>query len=222
MEYEGVPLPPESELPTALVGPDRPRLVRAAVVHAFFAHQVINACTAMLADERGEWRGTAIRVGHGLLARALAEPLAAVILSDSKDFYDVLDPVGRHGTLAESAVAFLAEVPSAGHPGARAALRHAMGRPALAPLAWKVVGGEDPDAVLPHLAALLTAHPGLAAEAGTRFALLFSDRCEEATTQVAGLPEATRRVFGAALEKHLLRIHAVKRWVQCRRILFGT
>lgn len=219
MEFEGAPLPTAAELPLALVEGDRPRLVRAAVVHAFFAGQVITACTAMLDDPRPGGRGTALQVGHALQARAMADAVAAKILSDSKDFYGVPDPVGRHGSLAAAAVAFLAEVPSPGHAQARLALRQALAHPELAPLAWKVV--VEPDAILPHLATLLITRPDLAAEAGTRFALLATDRCEEAATVVASLPEGTRRAFAAALEKHLLRIHAVKRWVHCRRILLG-
>ncbi|MEZ4472419.1 MAG: hypothetical protein R3F60_16820 [bacterium] len=86
-------------------------------------------------------------------------------------------------------------------------------------LAWKVA--DAPAAILPHLAALLTEHPALAGEAGTRFALLFGEHCEAAAAAVAPLPAPTREAFAAALEKHLLRVHAVKRWVACRRLLLG-
>lgn len=218
--FEGVPWP--TDLPAALLDADqRARWVRAAVVHASFAGDVITACTAMLAAEAPEARSVAIQVGRALLARALTTPLAAAILADDPAFAATPDP-GRPGwTLAQSALALVAEVASPGHREARAALRHALGRPDLMALAWRVVGGEDADAVLPHLPELLRTHPELADEVGTRFALLFTDRCEEAAQAAAGLPEATRRALGAALEKHLLRIHAVKRWVACRRALFG-
>ncbi|MCB9547217.1 MAG: hypothetical protein H6706_15405 [Myxococcales bacterium] len=220
-DFEGAPLPAGDALAQALQGDaaSRARLVRAAVVHAPFAAAVVATCQALFADGAPRPRGAAIHAAHALLARALIGPLAEAVAADA--LVGVADPFQPGRSLAYSALLYLAEVAPPWDARARAALAHGLSQPELRPLAWRVIGADAPEAVLPHLGALLTEQPALADEVGTRFALLFPTHCEAAAAAVAPLPLATREAFAAALEKHLLRVHAVKRWVACRRLLLG-
>lgn len=96
-----------------------------------------------------------------------------------------------------------------------------MGVPELRVEAWRVMAADDGEGPLPHLADFLREHPHLAGPVATQYALVHQSLCEAAATAVAPLPEDLRRAFAASLQKHLMRIHSVRRWVTCRRILFG-
>ncbi|MEZ4464710.1 MAG: hypothetical protein R3F43_09465 [bacterium] len=78
----------------------------------------------------------------------------------------VPDPFQPGRTLAHSALLYLAEVAPPWDARARAAVAGGLAHAEVRALAWKVA--DAPAAILPHLAALLTEHPALAGEAGTR------------------------------------------------------
>lgn len=222
-EFEGRPAPEPARLGLALADDaDRARLVRAAVVHAPFAAAVLDACRALLTAETPRDRAAAVHVAHALGARPLVDPVCAALAEAPDGFVGVPDPLGPDGaTLALTALRFLIEVALPDHPGTRRALRDAMAIDELRVEAWHALGARDPEAVLPHLGALLTQAPRLAGAVATRFALVHTPHVEAAARAVAPLPEETRRAFAADLEKHLRRIFAIRRWVTCRRILFG-
>lgn len=219
-EFEGRRTPPaeglRAALPALVRGPERAWIVRAAVVSAPLADAALEAAESML-DGPPDDKSAALIVAHGLLGRRLVAPLADRMTSDG--WLGVPDPAAPRSTLAQQALRFV--VDAIGPRRARPILERAIAVPELRVLAWGALAGEAPDLVLPHLAALLTEAPGLAPDVATRFALVHTARCHEACRAISGLPEPTRRAFGLALEKHLRRIFAIRRWAECRRILFG-
>ncbi|MCB9553327.1 MAG: hypothetical protein H6705_15890, partial [Myxococcales bacterium] len=145
--------------------------------------------------------------------------LLAALRDHPADWIAIPDPEHPDRTLAQAALRLALTL--AGPRRLADTLRWALTVPELAPDAWHALGADDPDAVLPHLAALLTTTPALAPAVATRFALVHTARSADACRALAPLPEATRRAFAAALEKHLRRVSALRQWITCRRILFG-
>ncbi len=220
--WDGGPLPAGDALRAALCDPAaRPRLVRAAVVDAAFAAEVDGWVPALLADPDPQARGAALLLAQALCGRHHAARISAALRDDAAALVGIADPAQPGQTLALSALRYLVSIPGPRHRAARPGIQASLAHPELRVEAWRAMADDEPEAVLPHVAALLRAAPELADPVATRFALVHTAHVEAAAAEVAGLPEATRRAFGAALEKHLKRIFAVKRWVACRRILFG-
>lgn len=219
-EHEGRQTPPAARLADALPalvrGADRPWLVRAAVVSASLADAALDCAEAMLDGDAVD-KSAALAVARSLLGRRLVGPVTARLVTEG--WRGVPDPASPSSTLAQQGLRFVIE--AVGPRRARAALEQAIAVPELRIEAWGALAGEAAEPVLPHLAELLTEAPGLAADVATRFALVHTARCRDACRAIKGLPEATRRDFAAALEKHLRRIFEIRMWAECRRILFG-
>ncbi len=211
-EFEGRLAPGSSELGEALgVEADRAWLVRAAVVYPPVADAVARSCERWLREEdASRWR-LALELVGALGVRSLVDCLAERLPAFAAD--DV--------AVARDALTLVVALASPGRASRRETLRWALGTPELRVLAWGALGADDPEAVLPHLGELLRQAPELAGEVGRRFALIHTPHCHDAARAVASLPEATRRAFAAELEKHLRRVFQIRRWAECRRILFG-
>lgn len=228
LQFEGRPLPAVDELADHLIASDRGErawLVRAAVVHGPLAGALTSVARAMLADPRPRARAAAIEVAEALLLRSLVGPLAAELRADpgraDARWLGVPDPLAPERSLARAAFEFVLLAAPRGRADVQGLIRWAMAVPELRVPAWHALGNEAPEAVLPHLGALLIEAPELAEAVATRFALVHTEHCHDAARAVAPLPEATRRAFADALSKHLKRIFSVRRWAECRRILFG-
>ena len=220
--FEGRVLPDDAALLTAISGDaaNRGWLVRAGVVDPPFASALLAAARAGLADPSAQVRGAALQVADALLARPLLDRVVDCLIDAPHAWFGVTDPV-TGGTLAQGALRFVERAAPPGHPARARVLRAALPVPEVRVQAWRALGADDPAAVLPHLATLLTDAPGLADELATRLALLHLDLCEPACVALADAPESVRRAFANPLERHLKRIFAIKRWVACRRALFG-
>jgi hypothetical protein len=214
--FEGKALPAGPALAEALRGEARAWLVRAAVSDAAFADAVLAAADGLLA---GDAPAVALHLYRALAARTRLAHVAAAFTADPPRFVGVPDALAPGRTLAQTALAFVADVAPRAHP-ARELLRRAMAVPELRREAWQALA-DDGEGPLPHLADLIREHPQLAGPVATRYALVHTPLCEAAARAAAALPDEPKRAFGAALQKHLMRIHAVRRWVECRRILFG-
>ena len=201
----------------------RPRWVQACVEDAALARHAIERAEAHLADADAEARALAVTLGRALLSRTLARRTAETMLAQPALYYGHVDTVGPEApvSLALSAVRLVAVGRTAGMAPAHALLRSAMRQPETRREAYLAVAEEDADAAVEEVEALLAQSPDLATAVGTLFALRHTPRCEDAARGVARLPEPTRVVFAEALHKHLDRVHAIKRWVACRRILLG-
>jgi len=201
----------------------RPRWVQACVEDAALAREVIDRAAGELAAPRVDARALAVTLGRALLSRTLARHAAQVMLAQPTLYYGHLDTVGPDAptSLAVSAVRLVAVGRTAGMVPAHALLRAAMQRDETRREAYLAVAEEDADAAVRELAPLLAQCPELSVAAGTLFALRHTARCEDAAQAVATLPEGTRVAFAGALHKHLDRVHAIKRWVACRRLLLG-
>lgn len=216
--FEGRPLPLPEGLGAALIGADRAWLVRAAVVHGDFARALADAARVSLSARDPRARAAALAVVEALSARAVVGAVIDAVRGAPGDWVGVPDVIAG-GTLAQTALRLAVE--SWGARRAADFARWALGVPELRVDAWRALGAEDPHIVLPHLAVLLSEAPALAGEVATRFALVHGEQCVAACDAIAGLPMETRRAFGATLEKHLRRVFAIRRWVECRRALFG-
>lgn len=216
------PAAPEPADPTAALAArlttDRAALIRAAVVDPALADAVTAAALTHLTAPAPQ-RAAALQALRALAARGAVPALIAALRAHPADWLAIPDPENPPRTLAQTALHLALTL--AGPHRLTDTLRWALTIPELAPDAWHALGADDPDAVLPHLAALLTAAPALAPAVATRFALVHTPRCEDACRALAPLPEATRRAFAATLEKHLRRVAAIRRWITCRRLLFG-
>lgn len=220
--FEGRALP-DAAACAALIragGDDRAWLVRAAVVHATVADAVVAASEALLTDDDAS-RGAALATLRALASRGSVPAVIEALRAAPERWIGALDREDPTRTLAQAALRLAIELAGPRRPAVADALRWAIAVPELRLDAWHALGADAPDAVLPHLGALLQATPALAEAVATRFALVHTERCEDACHAIAALPETTRRAFAAPLEKHLRRISAIRRWVGCRRILFG-
>lgn len=219
--FEGHQIPTREALADALLDDRRrPWLVRAAVENAGLADAVDEIAIGLLASDDPHARGVALQLGRALMTRAL---ISAVLkaLERPEGLVGCPDPQQPRQTLAQSAVDYLVEVRPRGHRAIERALRAAMAFPELRTRVWDALSGEDPEAMLPHLAELIEQAPELARAVATRYALVHTEHCEAASEAVIDLSPELKAAFGEALNKHLTRIHAIKRWVACRRILFG-
>ncbi len=201
----------------------RPGVVRACVEDAGLARRVADLAIDHLGAERVDDRALAVNLGRALLARRVARHAAERMLATPTDFYGHVDRIAAEApvSLALSTVRLVAVGRTTSMAAASALLRAALEHAETRREAFLAVAEHDADAALEHLAALLEAHPDLAGAVGTLFALEHTTRCEDAARQVAPLSKGTREVFAEALHKHLDRVHSIKRWVACRRILFG-
>lgn len=220
--WDGAPIPQGLALREALLDDaQRPRLVRAGVVDHQVAQAIDDWVVDLLGDPDPRARGVALQLAHAGGARWHARPVARALAERAADFVGVPDPIQPGQSLGQSALRYLVAVPGAGHSAARSGLAAALAHGELRLEAWRGLADQDPAVLLPHVADLLRQDPALAEPVATRFALVHTDHAEAVCAEVAGLPEATRRAFAQALEKHLKRIFQVKRWVVCRRVLFG-
>jgi hypothetical protein len=219
--YEGRPVPPD--LREALLGdaPTRAWIVRAAVAHPGLADALLAEAAALVAEPEPLARAVGVQVLRALAARPRVGAVCDAFAAAPERFVGVPDPLFPERTLAQSALAFVTEAAPRTHAGARALLRRGLGVPELRVEAWRALAADDGESPLPHLADLIRQHPQLAGPVATQYALVHTALCERAAHAVADLPDEPKRAFAAALQKHLLRIHAVKRWVACRRVLFG-
>lgn len=215
--FEGRPLPEPDALGPALVGDDRGWLVRAAVVHADHAERLVEAAVGVLGDPDRRARAAALAVIRALGARGAVGAVVDAARAAPDEWVGVPDDI-EGGTLAQGALRLTVELWGPRRAGDFA--RWALAVPKLRVGAWRALGAEDPEIVLPHLGALLSEAPALADEVATRFALVHGEHCLAACHAIAGLPLATRRAFGVTLEKHLRRVFAIRRWVECRQVLF--
>lgn len=214
----------EADLWAALQSKEsRPGLVRDCVEDADLARRVADLAIAHLAAERVDDRALAVNLGRALLARRVARHAAERMLSTPADFYGHVDPIAPEApvSLALTTVRLVAVGRTTSMTAASALLRAALEHAETRREAFLAVAEHDADAALEHLGPLLEAHPDLAGAVGTLFALEHITRCEDAARKVAPLSKTTREAFAEALHKHLDRVHAIKRWVGCRRILFG-
>lgn len=219
-EFEGRPTPPPEDLvtvlPALLRSTRREWLLRAAVVSEPLAEAVIDAAEGLIgADVAG--RSCALFVARGLGARRLVPAVGRRLFG--KGWVGTADPAEPRRTLAQQGLRFIIE--AVGPTRSRAYLETAMAVPELQVIAYGALAAEEPQAILPHLGDLLVRNPGLAGDVATRFALVHTEHCEAAARAVSALPEPIRIEFGRALEYQLMRISEVKRWVACRRLLFG-
>ncbi len=208
----------------ALADPtQRPRWVQACVEDAALARQVLAHASTHSDSPDVAARALAVTLGRALLSRVMARRTAEVMLAQPALYYGHVDTVGPEApvSLALSAVRLVAVGRSPGMAPAHALLRAAMQHDETRREAYLAVAEEDADAAVRELAALLAQCPDLASAVGTLFALRHTSRCEDAARAVAPLPESTRVAFAGALHKHLDRVHAIKRWVACRRLLLG-
>lgn len=216
--FEGRPLPDADALGSVLVGDDRAWLVRASVVHVDYAERVVAAAVGLLGDPDPRARAAALAVIRALAARGAVGAVVDAVRAAPDDWVGVVDGI-EGGTLAQGALRLAVELWGVRRAGDFA--RWALAVPELRVEAWRALGAEEPEIVLPHLAALLSEDPTLAGEVATRFALVHGEHCIAACHAIAGLPLTTRRAFGATLEKHLRRVFAIRRWVECRQVLLG-
>lgn len=208
-----------ADLRAALLDPaGRAAVVRAAVVRGALADAAVAEAGRML-DDSVEARSAALVVARALVGRRLVPALLARLADPG--WAGVEDPARPGASLAQGALRFAVEAVGPRRADVRAALERAVDVPGLRVIAWRALADDAPTVVLPSLGALLAEAPGLAEEVATRFALVHGALCPAACRAVAGLPAPTRRAFGAALEKHLRRVSAIRRWAECRRILFG-
>lgn len=216
-------------------------LLRLAVVQAEVAQALVAAVPSWLDHADAAVRAVGLQVAHGLCARQLTAEVARCLTARAPQYVGVADPlgplvtwtgavgkaaptglkVGVAGTLAERALRYLVEVPVAGSAAARPGLAAALLVPALRVAAARHLIDEDPAALVPHLAHMLTEDPTLAGPLGTRFALVHAELAVAAAQAAAAAPEPARLAFAADLEKHLRRVFAIKTWVLCRQALFG-
>lgn len=218
-EFEGRLLPVGAALRTALGGDRSTRgwLVRAGVVHPPFTALLIEACAELFADDDAARREAALEVAAALNARPLLAALVDALEARPEDWV-----VGAAGaTPGHRALAFVERAAPPRSALRRRALAWALAQPALRVAAWRGLGMEHPDLLIPHLADVLASAPELADPLATRLALVHTDHCEAACRALATAPEDVRRAFAAPLEKHLRRIFAIKKWAVCRRALFG-
>ncbi len=219
--YEGRPVPPDAR--EALLGDAATRawIVRAAVAHPGVAAAVVAAAVSLLDDPAAGARAAALLALRALSARPQVSAVCDAFFAAPAAFVGVADPLAPGRTLAQSALAFVTGAAPRTHAGARDLLRRGLAIAELRAEAWRALAADDGESPLPHLADLLREHPRLAGPVATQYALVHTALCERAAQAVADLPDEPKRAFAAALQKHLLRIHAVKRWVACRRALFG-
>lgn len=218
-EFEGRLLPVGAALRTAIGGDRATRawLVRAGVVHPPFTTLLLEACGALFADPDAAQRAAALEVAAALNARPLLAALVDALEDRPGDW--LVDEAGA--TLGHRALAFVERAAPPRSALRRRALAWALEQPALRLAAWRGLGMEHPDLLIPHLAEVLRAAPELADPLATRLALVHTEHCEAACRALAAAPEDLRRDFAAPLEKHLRRIFAIKKWVACRQALFG-
>ena len=195
----------------------RPEVVRAAVVHADLAEVVSARLPGLLASGQPRAQAAALAVAHGLCARSLTDTVCEALPA----LTGVRDPLDPEQTLAHRALYFLIEIARPSHQAAQRAIRAAMAEPGLRIVAWGALGNAPASASLPHLFALLDEAPDLAGEVGTRYALVHTESALAASEILATAPLEVRQAYADTLEKHLKRIFAVKKWVVCRRALFG-
>ncbi len=202
--FEGRPLPPADELQRALCDERLAWIVRAAVVHEPFTRAVLHAAEALLQTQPA----VALKVARSLMGRPLIAPICAHL--------PALEPA-----LAREALKLLVTLARPEDARVAEVLAWALAQPGLRVTAWEVQGPREPQLVLPHLAALLTEAPQLAGPVARRFALVHTELCHEACRAIVELPLETRQAFAKELHKHLERIFSIRRWAECRKILFG-
>ncbi len=218
-EFEGRLLPVGPALRAAVCGEAATRawLVRAGVVHPPFTALLLDVAGDLFAAPEAEARAAALEVAAALNARPLLARLVEALEARPAEWLD--GPAGA--TPGHRALAFVERAAPPRSALRRRALTWALEQPALRLAAWRGLGMEHPDLLIPHLADVLAAAPDLADPLATRLALVHTDHCEAACRALADAPEELRRAFAGPLEKHLRRIFAIKKWVTCRQALFG-
>lgn len=218
-EFEGRLIPSGDALVAALVGPDRAWLVRASVVSERLARRVEHACAALLESPDPVERSAALHVGIGCYARGLAPAAVAAWDRDPSQFVGVPDPSRPGGTLAQAMLELLVLVSGPHAPESRRVILEGLGFPELRVPAWHAAGRDAPEAVVPHLAALLTEAPELVESVATQFAVVHTEHCPAAAAEVARLPRPLRARFERAIKHQLERIRAIRIWATCRNLL---
>lgn len=221
IEFEGRLVP--DDLLAAMISADtRPWLVRAAVCHPQLAAEIGILCEQVLTDDTASSKalGASIQTAHALMIRRLTPLIAAGI--ETGRWRERADPTQPGASLLRSALACIVDIARPDAETARRAIRHCLTVHSLRAHAWRATQPSDIEAILKNLTPLLQEAPALAPEVATRLALLHPERCLEAAHCVAALEIGTRRAFADALEKQLKRVFAIKRWVECRRALFGA
>jgi hypothetical protein len=71
----------------------------------------------------------------------------------------------------------------------------------------------------PLLYLILSQSPSWGRDIGQRLALYYQEDCVTIVAYLATLKEENKKELRLALEKHLKRIFAIKKWVQCRELL---
>ncbi|MFN3197833.1 MAG: hypothetical protein ACE366_05380 [Bradymonadia bacterium] len=196
-------------------------LIRAAVESPALAEAMEDVAADWLAGGTTLERAVAIHTGRALMARMLIAPVVQGLSAQDGRFVGVEDALAPGRTLAQTALDFLIQVRPRNHRASAEVLRASLAVPELRVEAWRAICADDPEGPLPYLADLILGSPELAGPIATQYALVHTDHCEAAARAVADLPEPLKRAFAEALHKHLDRIHSIKRWVYCRRILFG-
>jgi len=216
-------LPTRATLPSALCGDAdaRARLVRAAVVDLAWATEVFGACRELLEDGAPRGVAVALVVGSALNARSLVGPVTVALTHQRETWRVRADPLTPTQSLAASALHFLSKAALPRDDSVTEVFAWGLEVDDLCRLAWRRLGQRAPAAVLERLPTLLRLAPDLADEVGTVFALVHGELVVDAARAVAGVEEPARSTVAAAMEKHLYRIKAIKRWVACRRALAG-
>lgn len=224
--FEGRGLPSEADIFAVLRrdAVDRAWLLRVAVTDREWARRVSKVAESQLTSADVEGRAVAIFVLRALASRSAAPAVAAAVTRTPELYFGLSNPLRPEVTLAGAALEYLAEARSTADVPTRDALVMALFHDETRVTAFRALSGDSSlgEVLLPQVGPLLTLHPEQAAAVATAFALVHTPLCEACSAEVARLPEATRRLFGDAMFKHLDRVHQIKRWVGCRRLLFGA
>jgi hypothetical protein len=218
-EFEGRLVPTGDALVAALLGDDRAWLVRASVVSERLARRVERACAALLESPDPAERSAALHVGISCYARGLAPAAVAAWDRGPAQFVAVPDPGRPGGTLAQALLELLVLVSGPHAPDSRRVILEGLAFPELRVPAWYAAGRDAPEAVVPHLAALLAEAPDLVESVATQFAVVHTEHCPAAAAEVARLPRPLRERFERAIKHQLERIRAIRIWATCRNLL---
>jgi hypothetical protein len=202
---------------------DAPRaaLIRQAVEDRRMLDGLVPVLVASVVGGPSAECARALHTARALAVRAVVAPLLDAFDGSPASFLDTPDPLstppGR--PLAVVAYACVRDLHVRGDARAGRFLRAGLAEPVLRVEAFYAMGAEEGAALVPHLAALLTETPALAAPAGTLFALRHRGEALAACQALASAPLAVRRAFGDALDRHLGRVKAVRLAVACRAAL---
>ena len=222
-DFEGAPLPAGEALRSALCGDpaERAHLVRAAVVDVEWAGAVIEACETLIEAREPRAVAAALAVSTALVARGLVPLVAQTLMEHRDEWVSIPDPIAPDQSLAATALDFLAKAALPRDARVIDVFVWALDVESLCRVAWRRLGQRAPEDLIPMLPKLLSLAPDLADEVGTVFALVHGELVIDAARAIAPMDPAVRDPVAAAMEKHLYRIRAVRRWVACRRALTG-